>query len=75
MYSLLWLHLYISLQLLVLPCHVQKVIIKKKKKKKKKKKIARNHPFSLFVCVAFERGRVCMRESVFVTIHTQTTNH
>jgi len=26
MYSLLWLHLYISLQLLVLPCHVQKVI-------------------------------------------------
>ena len=36
MYSLLWLHLYISLQLLVLPCHVQKVIIKKKKKKKKK---------------------------------------
>ena len=32
MYSLLWLHLYISLQLLVLPCHVQKVIIKKNKK-------------------------------------------
>ena len=28
MYSLLWLHFYISLQLLVLPCHVQKVIIK-----------------------------------------------
>ena len=30
MYSLLWLHLYISLQLIVLPCHVQKVIIIKK---------------------------------------------
>ena len=49
MYSLLWLHLYISLQLLVLPCHVQKVIIKKKKTKKKKtnKKKKVFTPFSI----------------------------
>ena len=50
MYSLLWLHLYISLQQLVLPCHVQKVIIKKNKKKNKKNTIIVHftHPFLPF---------------------------
>ena len=48
MYSLLWLHLYISLQLLVLPCHVQKVIIKTNKQKKESRCKCRSYWATLF---------------------------